>query len=65
MQAARTDAEPDLELTANTLAPVFTGHMTPAVATGVGLLRVFRAEAVEEMTEAFRVLHRRNSHDSY
>ena len=65
MQAARTDAAPDVELTANTLAPVFTGHMTPEVAAGVGLLRVFRAEAVAEMTEAFRVLYPPYCHDSY
>jgi predicted acetyltransferase len=65
MRAERTEAEPDLELTANTLAPVFTGHMTPEVARGVGLLRVFRDEAVSEMAEAFRVLYPPYCHDSY
>ena len=65
MRAERTDAEPDLEMTANALAPVFTGHMTPEVATGVGLLRVFRDEAIAEMTEAFRVLYPPYSHDNY
>ncbi len=65
MQATRTDAAPDLELTANTLAPVFTGHMTPEIAASVGLLRVFRDDAIAEMTEAFRVLYPPYSHDSY
>jgi predicted acetyltransferase len=65
MQAERTEGEPDVELTANTLAPIFTALMTPEVAAGVGLLRVFRAEAVEEMTEAFRALYPPYSHDSY
>jgi hypothetical protein len=65
MQAERTDTEPDLEMTANTLAPVFTGHMTPEIAAGVGLLRAFRDEAIAEMTEAFRVLYPPYSHDNY
>jgi predicted acetyltransferase len=65
MRAERTDAEPDVELTANTLAPIFTAFMTPEVAAGVGLLRVFRAEAVAEMTEAFRVWYPPYCHDSY
>ncbi len=64
-QAERTEAEPDLELTANTLAPIFTGHMTPEVARSVGLLRVFRDEAVSEMAEAFRVLYPPYCHDGY
>ena len=64
-QVEHTEAAPDLELTANTMAPIFTGHMTPEVAAGVGLLRVFRTEAVGDMAEAFRVLYPPYSHDSY
>lgn len=63
--AERTDAAPDVELTANTLAPMFTAFMTPQVAVSVGLLRVHRATAVDEMTEAFRALHPPYSHDTY
>jgi predicted acetyltransferase len=65
MQATRTESEPDAELTAGTLAPLFTGHMSPEVAAGVGLLRVLRPEAVGEMTEAFRTLYPPYSHDTY
>jgi hypothetical protein len=35
------------------------------MAAGVGLLRVFRPEAVGEMAEAFRVLHPPYCHDDY
>lgn len=65
MQAERTDSAPDVELTAGTLAPLFTGHIAPEVAAGVGILRVSRPEALPEMTEAFRVLHPPFSHDTY
>ncbi|HSP55572.1 MAG TPA: GNAT family N-acetyltransferase [Dehalococcoidia bacterium] len=65
MQAERVDSEADVELTANTLAPLFTAHMTPEVAANVGLLRVFRPEAVQQMTEAFRALYPPYCHDSY
>jgi len=65
MRAERTDAGPDLELTANTLAPIFTAFMTPGVAASVGLLRVFRAAAVDEMAAAFQALHPPYSHDTY
>ncbi len=65
MQAEKTVAEPDVELSAGALAPLFVGHRPPAAAADVGLLRVFRAEAVAEMTEAFRVLYPPYCHDSY
>ena len=65
MQATRTEGEPDVELTANTLAPLFTGYMRPDVAAGVGLLKVARPEAVAEMTEAFRVTHPPYCNDRY
>ena len=52
--------KPDAELTANTLAPnLHRSYDTLRVAAGVGLLRVFRSEAVEEMAEAFRSCTRR------
>ncbi len=57
MRAERTDAAPDFELSINTLAPLFTGHMRPDVAAGVGLLKVNRTEALDGMTRVFTVTH--------
>ncbi len=65
LTAERTDGQADVELTANTLAPLFTGHMRPDVAAGVGLLKVNRPEAIAEMAEAFSVTHPPFSHDTY
>ena len=65
MNAKRTDSEADVELTANVLAPLFTGHMRPDVAQGVGLLKVRRPEVVEEMAQAFAVTYPPFCHDYY
>jgi predicted acetyltransferase len=64
-QAARADAAPDLELTANTLAPLFTGHMRPDTAASVGLLKVNRPEALTAMAQAFAVYYRPYCNDNY
>jgi predicted acetyltransferase len=65
MSAERTDGEADVELSANTLAPLFTGFMRPDVAASAGLLQVNRAEAVAEMAEAFAVTYPPFSGDYY
>ena len=65
MTAERVKGDPDLELTANTLAPLYTGHMRPDVAAGVGLLKVNRPEAVSEMVEAFAVTYPPFCNDFY
>ncbi|MBI2912916.1 MAG: GNAT family N-acetyltransferase [Chloroflexi bacterium] len=65
MRAERTDAAPDVELTANALAPIFTGHLRPDVAAGVGLLTVSRDEAIEEMAAAFAVTYPPYCNDWY
>ena len=57
MSAERTDGDPDLELSVNTLAPVFTGYLRPEVAHRVGLLTVHREEALEGLAGAFAVTH--------
>ena len=57
LSAARTDAPPDVELTAGALAPLFTGFMRPDVAAGVGLLKVNRPTVIGEMTAAFAVTY--------
>ncbi len=65
MRAERADSAPDIELTANTLAPLFTGHMRPDVAAGVGLLKVHRPQALEEMAAAFAVTYPPYCNDYY
>jgi predicted acetyltransferase len=65
MSAQRSSEEPEAELTVNTLAPLFTGHMRPEVAAGVGLLRVNAPDALGKMAEAFRVTSPPYCHDFY
>jgi predicted acetyltransferase len=65
MRATRKDTDPNLELSANTLAPLFTGHMRPDVAAGVGLVKVNRPEALQEMARAFAVFSPPYCNDSY
>ncbi len=65
LQAQRKDGEPDVELSANTLAPLFSGYMRPEVAAGAGLLSVNRAQAVAEMATAFAVLYPPYCNDWY
>ena len=65
LRAERADAEPDVEMSVNVLAPLFTGHMRADVAAGVGLLKVNRPAAVAEMAEAFAVTHPPFCNDFY
>ena len=65
VQIERKDGDPDVELNAGTLAPLYTGFMRPDVAAGVGLLKVNRAEALEDMREVFAVTHPPYSNDWY
>jgi len=65
MSAERTDGKADVELTAGALAPLYTGYMRPEVAAGVGLIKVNRAEVIEEMTQAFAVTYPPYSNDWY
>jgi predicted acetyltransferase len=57
--------EADVELSANTLAPLYTGFMRPDVAAGVGLLKVNRAEALDDIREAFAATYPPYSQDWY
>jgi len=53
------------ELKAGTLAPLYTGFMRPDMAAGVGLLKVNRPEALDDMREAFAVTYAPYSNDWY
>jgi predicted acetyltransferase len=57
MLAERTEAEADIELSVNFLAPLFTGLIRPDQAAEVGMLRVNREQALAQAQEAFAVSH--------
>jgi len=65
VQVERKDGDADVELAAGTLAPLYTGFMRPGVATGVGLMKVNRPEALEDMREVFEVIYPPYSNDWY
>jgi predicted acetyltransferase len=57
MTAGRTEAAPDLEVSVNFLAPLFTGFIRADQAAGVGMLKVNREPALAQAQEAFAVSH--------
>lgn len=65
MNAERTDATPEAELSVNVLAPLFTGYLKPEWAATSGFLKVTRPEAVEELTRLFAVNDPPFSSDHY
>src|SRR5947208_6521224 len=65
VQIERNNGDADVELNAGTLAPLYTGFMRPDVAAGVGLLKVNRAKALEDMRDVFAVTHPPYSNDWY
>ena len=65
MVVERKDGDADVELSVGTLAPLYTGFMRPEVAAEVGLLKVNRPEALDDMREAFAVTYPPYSNDWY
>jgi predicted acetyltransferase len=57
MTAKRTEDDPDVELSVNFLAPLFTGFIRADQAAGVGMLKVNREPALAQAQEAFAVSH--------
>ncbi len=55
MRAEKTDAAPDVEMSVNFLAPLYTGFRTAETLAAVGMITVHRAEALAEITNAFAV----------
>ncbi|MCH7810438.1 MAG: sterol carrier protein domain-containing protein, partial [Chloroflexi bacterium] len=55
MRAQKTDAAPDVEMSVNYLAPLYTGFRTAETLANVGMITVHRAEALAEVTNAFAV----------
>jgi len=65
VQVERKDGDADVELNAGTLAPLYTGLLRPEAAAGVGLLKVNRPDALDDMAEAFAVTYPPYSNDWY
>jgi predicted acetyltransferase len=65
LHAERTQATPDVEMSVNTLAPLYTGHMRADVAANTGFVRVVRPDAIAEMMQVFAVKDAPYSPDYY
>lgn len=63
MQATRVEAEPDIELSVNFLAPIFTGFIRADQAAEAGTIKVNRGQAMAQVREAFVVTHPPFCHD--
>lgn len=55
----------DVELSANFVAPLYTGYVTPAMAAATGMMRVHHLAAIEEMARALAVTDIPYSQDYY
>ncbi len=65
MRAQKTDAAPDVEMSVNFLAPLYTGLRTAETLAAVGMITVHRAEALTEITNAFAVADPPYTQDYY
>jgi predicted acetyltransferase len=65
MKATRTDGAADVELTANALAPLFSGYLSPERVAISGMMTVHRPDALEEMSRAFAVTYPPFGTDNY
>ncbi len=55
MRAEKTDDAPDVEMSVNYLAPLYTGFRTAETLAAAGMITAHRAEALAEITNAFAV----------
>lgn len=65
LHAERTQATADVEMSVNTVAPLYTGYMRPDVAANTGFVRVIRPDAIAEMMQVFAVKDAPFSPDYY
>ncbi|MEO8456658.1 MAG: GNAT family N-acetyltransferase [Chloroflexota bacterium] len=65
LHAEKTDAEPDVEMSVNTLAPLYSGYMRSDVAANTGFVKVNRPDAIAEMMQVFAVKSAPYSPDYY
>lgn len=57
MRAERTRAKPDIELSVNFLAPLYTGFVRADHAVEAGMIKLNRPDALPQIEEAFAVTH--------
>ena len=57
LEVERSEGEPEIELDANFLAPLYTGFVTPETAATTGMIRVHREEALEQAAKIFAVTY--------
>ncbi|MEO6197898.1 MAG: GNAT family N-acetyltransferase [Dehalococcoidia bacterium] len=55
MRAERTDASPQVEMSINMLAPLYSGHLSPSVASGVGMIKIRDGSALDALGSLFAV----------
>jgi predicted acetyltransferase len=65
MRASRVSDPPDVEMTVNILAPLFTGHITPERAAISGMMAVERPDALQEMAKVLAVTYPPYGPDNY
>jgi predicted acetyltransferase len=65
MRAEKTDAAPDVEMSVNFLAPIFTGYRPIEMLANAGMITVRRPEALGEIANAFAVTHTPFTQDFY
>jgi predicted acetyltransferase len=65
METRRSDDIPDVELSVNFLAPLFTGFVRADVAAATGMIRVRNPDALGDVAEAFAATYPPYCHDFY
>ncbi|MEX0683718.1 MAG: GNAT family N-acetyltransferase [Dehalococcoidia bacterium] len=65
MSAEKTDAEPDIEMSVNFLAPIYTGYRPLAQMANAGMTTVRRPEVLAEVANAFAVTDTPFTQDYY
>ena len=65
MEARQTADQPDVELSVNSLAPLFTGFVRADTAAATGMLRVRNPDALADVVEAFAVTYPPYCNDFY
>jgi len=65
VRAEKTDAAPDVEMSVNFLAPIYTGYRPIEMLANAGMITVRRPEALGEIANAFAVTHAPFTQDFY
>ncbi len=55
MRAERTDSKPDVEVSVNALAPLYSGYTSPEIAALGGLITLKNPDALAALSRLFAV----------